>query len=87
MAIEHTIRTQSGGRRAVELTRATAIKFFCPECMYGRTNDCESKLCPLSHSDARPSAYGRGGQGRARDRINVLKRKEVKDEHYPQQFE
>ena len=63
MAIKHTIRTQSGGRRAVELTRATAIKFFCPECMGGRTIVSRNYAhFPIPTQDPRPTGEeDRGG--------------------------
>ena len=50
MAVRHTIRTNSGREKQVELTRRTAIQAFCTECLgYGAVNPrvCTAALCPL----------------------------------------
>ena len=47
MGVKHTIRTNRGGKTTVELTRGSAIKVFCTQCMGGSPSDCESNLCPL----------------------------------------
>ena len=50
MAVKHTIRTNLGGEKQVELTRGTAILAFCTECMgHGAAHpkDCTAVHCPL----------------------------------------
>ena len=50
MRTKHTIRkAPHGGTIEVELTRTTAIKAFCTECLGYETHPrkCEATLCPL----------------------------------------
>ena len=49
MAIKHTVRRKSGKLKEVQLTRSTAIKAFCTECLGWEIHpkDCESYNCPL----------------------------------------
>ena len=49
MPVKHTIRTDSGGEKQVELTRRTAILAHCTECMgFGEVHprDCPDIYCP-----------------------------------------
>jgi len=45
----HTVRTRDGGKRMLKITRKTAIKIFCTECLgwEHHPDDCTSPLCPL----------------------------------------
>lgn len=49
MSVRHTIRAKDGGTVDVVLTRDTAIKAFCTECLGfdGHPNVCTSYMCPL----------------------------------------
>ena len=51
MAVEHEIRDyRTGELRKVRLTRASAIKAFCRECLAGDVKairDCTGIYCPL----------------------------------------
>ena len=49
MAIKHAVRRKSGKLKEVQLTRSSAIKAMCTECLGWETHpkDCESYNCPL----------------------------------------
>ena len=49
MAIKHKVRKKNGGLKEVSLTRSTAIKAFCTECLGWQIHpkECESYNCPL----------------------------------------
>jgi len=49
MATKHKVRKKDGGLKEVSLTRATAIKAFCTECLGWQTHprECESYNCTL----------------------------------------
>ena len=49
MAVKHTVRRKSGKLKEVQLTRSSAIKAFCTECLGWEIHpkDCESYNCPL----------------------------------------
>jgi hypothetical protein len=50
MSVKHTIRSPKGGTVEVNLTRASAVKTNCQECMgweRGGPALCTSHLCPL----------------------------------------
>ena len=48
MAVVTTIRTKSGGKKQVELTRGEAIKVRCTECLgfEDHPRDCTDIHCP-----------------------------------------
>ncbi len=48
--IHHTMRTMDGGTTKIRLTRGTAIKIFCTQCLGWEGHpkkDCTSPMCPL----------------------------------------
>jgi len=49
MAVKHKVRTRDAGLKEVNLTRSTAIKTFCTECMGWQSHpkDCVSYNCAL----------------------------------------
>ena len=49
MAVKHTVRRKSGKLKEVQLTRSSAIKAMCTECLGWETHpkECESYNCPL----------------------------------------
>ena len=50
MPVKHIIRTNSGGKKQVELTRGIAIQANCTECTgWGSEHprNCPDVLCPL----------------------------------------
>ena len=50
MGIRHTIRSKDRGTKEVPLTRKSAIRIFCKECMGWVTSEiekCTAPLCPL----------------------------------------
>jgi len=48
-SVTHTVRTSSGGRKTIRMTRGLAIKLMCTECLgwEGQPKECPSTLCPL----------------------------------------
>jgi len=49
MAVKHKVRRRNGKLKEVQLTRSTAIKTFCTECLGWEIHprECESYNCPL----------------------------------------
>ncbi len=49
MATKHKVRTKAGGLKDVNLTRSTAIKAFCTECLGWQTHprECTAYNCSL----------------------------------------
>ena len=49
MALKHKVRRRNGKLKEVQLTRSTAIKTFCTECLGWEIHprECESYNCPL----------------------------------------
>ena len=49
MAVKHKVRRKNGKLKEVQLTRSSAIKTFCTECLGWEIHpkDCESYNCPL----------------------------------------
>lgn len=47
--VEHVIRTKDGGTKKVNMSRDTAIKLMCSECMgwEAHPKECSDKFCPL----------------------------------------